>query len=165
MYCSKCGCKVESSQKNCPNCGALADGIEYCGGFWGLVGEEPKKQVIPELVSQDNVKINNSGKVQIEKLKRKYKSQRTVLLAVIIIFLVVSAVQTVRLIFAEKNYEKFEIQYQELQEDYNEVTQENEQVNEQYQELQEDYNEIVQERKVLNEQIEEMEEIEEIDND
>lgn len=40
MYCKICGCKIKSGMKRCPDCGADVSDIEYCGGFWGLVGED-----------------------------------------------------------------------------------------------------------------------------
>jgi Sec-independent protein translocase protein TatA/RNA polymerase subunit RPABC4/transcription elongation factor Spt4 len=41
MYCKKCGCRLSSSAKVCPECGCEAT-TEYCGGFWGIVGENSK---------------------------------------------------------------------------------------------------------------------------
>lgn len=39
MYCSKCGARVSGSA--CGNCGTPVTPADYCGGFWGLVGETP----------------------------------------------------------------------------------------------------------------------------
>ena len=48
MYCQKCGCKINKNDKKCLNCGKKVE-LEYCGGFWGLVGEEidqsPKREI------------------------------------------------------------------------------------------------------------------------
>lgn len=49
MYCGKCGCKIRNGEVKCSNCGADVTEIEYCGGFWGLVGEDEKKVVVPEI--------------------------------------------------------------------------------------------------------------------
>lgn len=38
MFCLKCGAKVPQGMKQCLKCGAPIED-EYCGGFWGLVGE------------------------------------------------------------------------------------------------------------------------------
>lgn len=43
MFCKKCGRKIRSGEKKCPSCGTSSNQAEYCGGFWGLVGEEPKQ--------------------------------------------------------------------------------------------------------------------------
>lgn len=45
MFCRKCGIKLNAGEKTCRNCGASVELAEYCGGFWGLVGEEKKTDV------------------------------------------------------------------------------------------------------------------------
>lgn len=41
MYCKKCGRKLTEGQSSCSNCGEPAETAEICGGFWGLINEEP----------------------------------------------------------------------------------------------------------------------------
>ena len=43
MYCRKCGYKIQKRNGRCPQCGEPVETAEYCGGFWGLVGEEKKE--------------------------------------------------------------------------------------------------------------------------
>ena len=43
MFCNKCGHKLTNTSA-CPNCGAPTGYAEYCGGFWGLVGDPPQMQ-------------------------------------------------------------------------------------------------------------------------
>lgn len=47
MYCSKCGCKIHAGENVCSNCRTALKDIEYCGGFWGLVGQNiPEDKVV-----------------------------------------------------------------------------------------------------------------------
>ncbi len=46
MYCKNCGCKINTGEKRCSDCGTDIKEIEYCGGFWGLVGEEEKVKTL-----------------------------------------------------------------------------------------------------------------------
>ena len=41
MFCGKCGAKISPENSRCESCGAPAEYAEYCGGFWGLVGQTP----------------------------------------------------------------------------------------------------------------------------
>lgn len=38
MYCKKCGFKIKTDMKTCPNCGETVDYSEYCSGFYGILG-------------------------------------------------------------------------------------------------------------------------------
>ncbi|MGN1165611.1 MAG: hypothetical protein ACI4S2_04190 [Lachnospiraceae bacterium] len=70
MYCKKCGCKINAGEKKCSDCGMEVTGIEYSGGFWGLVGEEEKsitdfRAEQSEVTSQE---ISNTEEVKESKL-------------------------------------------------------------------------------------------------
>ena len=41
MFCNNCGKKIKPGALKC-SCGAPVEKMEYCGGFWGLVGKNPK---------------------------------------------------------------------------------------------------------------------------
>ena len=49
MYCKNCGCKISTEEKRCSDCGIDIKEIEYCGGFWGLVGEEGKVKTLTSI--------------------------------------------------------------------------------------------------------------------
>ena len=42
MFCNNCGKKIKAGAVRC-SCGAPVEQMEYCGGFWGLVGKKPEK--------------------------------------------------------------------------------------------------------------------------
>ena len=42
MFCNNCGKKIKAGSSRC-SCGAPVEQMEYCGGFWGLVGKKPEK--------------------------------------------------------------------------------------------------------------------------
>ena len=55
MFCSKCGSRLDGDAATCRQCGAAADAAEYCGGFWGLVGEKnaPGKTSAPKTRNEE----------------------------------------------------------------------------------------------------------------
>ena len=53
MYCKHCGYEVGLKDVKCRHCGTELEGLEVCGGFWGLVGKEPEAAVIPAVAVQE----------------------------------------------------------------------------------------------------------------
>ncbi len=66
MYCQKCGCKISKNDKKCPNCGKKVE-LEYCGGFWGLVGEEREQSPKREIEKQKEVTKEIPEEIPVEK--------------------------------------------------------------------------------------------------
>ena len=66
MYCQKCGCKIKKNDKKCPNCGKKVE-LEYCGGFWGLVGEEIEQSPKREIEKQKEVTKEIPEEIPVEK--------------------------------------------------------------------------------------------------
>ena len=66
MYCQKCGCKISKNDKKCPNCGKKVE-LEYCGGFWGLVGEEIEQSPKREIEKQKEVTKEIPEEIPVEK--------------------------------------------------------------------------------------------------
>lgn len=44
MYCKKCGFKLTAGSRVCAECGTDNANVEYCGGFWGLVGKNENEK-------------------------------------------------------------------------------------------------------------------------
>ena len=66
MYCQKCGCKISKNDKKCPNCGKKVV-LEYCGGFWALVGEEIEQSPKREIKKQKEVTKEIPEEIPVEK--------------------------------------------------------------------------------------------------
>ena len=66
MYCQKCGCKISKNDKKCPNCGKKVV-LEYCGGFWALVGEEIEQSPKREIEKQKEVTKEIPEEIPVEK--------------------------------------------------------------------------------------------------
>lgn len=52
MYCKKCGIRIKEGQEKCPECGTEQDKPEYCGGFWGLVGDQREDEASRQIQKQ-----------------------------------------------------------------------------------------------------------------
>ena len=52
MYCKKCGIRIKEGQEKCPECGTEQDKPEYCGGFWGLVGDRREDEASRQIQKQ-----------------------------------------------------------------------------------------------------------------
>ena len=113
MYCSYCGCKLDSAAKKCPSCGNDARS-EYCGGFWGLVGE--KEQQKPEPVeekkdaqenqimpvdSESKEKSNDMKKALPDngmlKVEKKKQIRQKIVTGILLVSILLCIIQTVRL--------------------------------------------------------------------
>ena len=136
MYCKKCGCKVTEKEKKCPNCGRSVE-IEYCGGFWGLVGEEKKQsegcqnkntdtissEVVVKKEKQeegDTATEKEYKKILIAKkiLNKKYKKLKKrsgICIGVLIIALILQSVSMVTVINEKEN---IETKYESLSNNY-----------------------------------------------
>ena len=136
MYCQKCGCKVTEKEKKCPNCGRNVE-IEYCGGFWGLVGEEKKQSEISQNKNTDPVsseitikkekqeemdtvtekeykKILTAKKV-LNKRYKKLKKRSGICIGILVIALILQSVSMVTVINEKAD---IETKYETLSDDY-----------------------------------------------
>lgn len=123
MYCKKCGCKIKSGQRCCSDCGIETSNIEYCGGFWGLVGEDNKKEHVPIIEEIHPQKNQDNEKQDILVVKEKYKKgqnrkKRKLLNYVIFVLLTICVIQTVRISVVSHKYEKQQVRYRLLSEKY-----------------------------------------------
>ncbi len=152
MYCMKCGCKIVPKSMKCSNCGADSTRVEYCGGFWGLVGSSKivndEIQYDKEMQTFEVPKEKRGQKTENEllsKIKENSKKQKLIisfLLGVVIIMLAVCIVQTFRSkSYARKydssknTYSTLDIEYQDLKKKYDALTIEFESLQQQNKEL------------------------------
>ena len=132
MYCAKCGCKIQAGENVCSNCRAVLNNAEYCGGFWGLVGQNipEEKAVTVETIPDtemsdaseegysDNRPKTNSSKSDITPdSKEDITSTPTAtnggnnrlfllgLCACTVFFMLLSIVQSIRLVSYKAKYE------------------------------------------------------------
>lgn len=168
MYCIKCGCKFNTGDKKCSECGAEITGIEYSGGFWGLVGEDEKRMSIAQLDEPMEPKKENIEQVQKEKpkvvkkavdeeklneellttikkdshIKRKYKKKIQLLSGILIILVLVCLIQTVRGFLLSKKYKNTQTEYETLNQEYQDLYTTNTALSTQYEELTEQYEKL-----------------------
>ena len=70
MFCNKCGQKLATKAKVCSNCGAPSKRAEYCGGFWGLVGEKPPVAPAPVSRRETAAPVQTGRAASVKKRKR-----------------------------------------------------------------------------------------------
>lgn len=152
MYCKKCGYKLMSGKRVCGNCGEPVDSAEYCGGFWGLVGEVPSP--IVEKEASDSTRFqkqeNDTGKKgagsqapesHTQRKQSSGKSKRKMFLAPLVIcnvLLLAVIVQSVRMSSVSERLSEKKEEYDELQEKYHAVVEEYKDLSEQITELSEE---------------------------
>ena len=125
MYCENCGRRVDFDDKKCPDCGIEIEEIEYCGGFWGLIGEkkhETEQKTIKSVeneveiertqekssVSMKEIDTKTSTKALKSKRENK-KGNHSVAFVVAIIFLLsVCLIQTVRISSASRKADMYQ---------------------------------------------------------
>ena len=72
MFCLKCGYKLKHESTRCLNCGENVSEFEYCGGFWGLVGNKKTENesedgcVDKALGMEDKSENGGEGRVHIK---------------------------------------------------------------------------------------------------
>ena len=126
MYCSKCGRKLNKNDGICPECGIEA-AEEYCGGFWGLVGNDanpvvqrPKQQVSPaagditalmkaepEKAKDADPEVERAMRAA-EKWENKYLLSRKFFCVVIAAILLFSLIQTINVSVKKSKIHKLE---------------------------------------------------------
>ncbi len=134
MYCSKCGCKIHAGEDVCSNCHAALNNVEYCGGFWGLVGRNipEEKAVTAETIptkpdtetsdvseagysdnkpktnttESDNTNIGKEGTTPASKAANKDNNRLFLigLCACTVFFMLLSIVQSIRLTSYKAKY-------------------------------------------------------------
>lgn len=131
MYCQKCGCKINMEERRCSDCGTDVKGNEYCGGFWGLVGEEEK---VRTFTPQGE---NSKEELEKDRTIRKYKSLKLFLVEVvlILILMVVCLLQFVQISQISKQFDKLYQVCEELGGDYQELNDKYTEIKEQVEEL------------------------------
>lgn len=151
MYCKKCGCKILMEEK-CPECGTDVTEVEYCGGFWGLVGkteleDETAKDPADGIIKEEKAKppvcknqeitfpvkkektsaIKEQGSEKKQRKKRAVRQRKRILIASILcliaILTAVCAIQSVRLFRRTAAYEKYKSEYEILEEKYDKLEQ------------------------------------------
>lgn len=181
MYCKKCGCRINYGEQICSNCGTEVTSIEYCGGFWNLVGEIDQIEKIKEDESNNNknqsirkneYKRNEEKRIEIcessdKKLKnyqnsaqrkekdkrigRVYKNRIKILSYVLVVFILLTVIQTVRFASFSKRYKKSQNEYQILNEEYQELDLQYKNLDSKYNNLNSEYNNLKKEYDQLNE--------------
>ena len=153
MYCSFCGCKLDATAQRCPSCGQNAR-VEFCGGFWGLVGEQKKQEVmsveketeIKKIKSTSDVKRTeehvadikpeeNRRRERARQRKKRQQIKRKIIAGIIGVLFVMCAIQTVRLSSEHKKYIEVQNNYSEIKGEYENLQGELKSVSEEKQEL------------------------------
>lgn len=171
MYCQKCGCRVKRTDEKCPNCGSVVS-LEYCGGFWGLVGEEPKSRSnsVKRNLQQEDMgkrlfqaeeekteaeqKQNEAEKEKekyrhllMEKRKVNEKNRKVlkILTAALGVLLIVCVLESAFLLyknFVQENYRNLSADYEALEENYKILEDKYEALNQKYAKMDKKYLEI-----------------------
>lgn len=122
MYCAKCGYKVLKNARQCQNCGASVEGIEYCGGFWGLVNreEDQLKRDYEKTVDFEQKEISvpvekKEKDILVQSVKMHERKQNNIFLKFICILLVFGIlVQSGRVIHLSKELKHQKVLNQEM---------------------------------------------------
>lgn len=168
MYCVKCGCKINPGEKRCPDCGLEVTETEYCGGFWGLVGEEEnkmtalqsnrehKKERTEQIKETDTKAVKTAEDKTTEKLnmelqerrkkelrlKRAYKERMQLLSGILIAVLLICLIQTVRVSLTSGKYKKLQAEYDILTENNETLHNAYTKLNKKYREIKSEYEEL-----------------------
>ena len=114
MYCKKCGCRINGNESRCTECGTEISRVEYCGGFWGLVGVDNKKVEIPVIENVKRTPVEYKTKVS-----KKQKSSVATILVVLVMALALALAGTGMFLYKTmENYKLLQVQYEELLEEY-----------------------------------------------
>lgn len=135
MYCKKCGCKIKSEEKYCSDCGAEVGNIEYCGGFWGLVGEEKEKIDIPDIKPVEPEKIieeNKKAALKEHPVSKRKNKRKNRMMYVGIALLIICVIQTIRVSSISRKYEFQKMRYNNLKQNYDELIIEKENIKKEY---------------------------------
>lgn len=122
MFCKKCGMKCDSSRETCVNCGYPIAGDEYCGGFWGLVGEKPPVAAMRKTSEAVGADIITGSAQNVKKQKRNPG-----ILIVGIVLLGIAAIEAGFLLKNTKQLKETTAKYEELNEKYSALLEEQEQ--------------------------------------
>lgn len=120
MYCKKCGCRLNKGNSKCPDCGVKVTEIEYCGGFWGLVGERGKNDGQADIDRSEKLMIP-AKKESNTKIKQKFVLKVRILIFLLIVTAIICLVQTIRVLEISKRYDKLGEKYEILYENYKEL--------------------------------------------
>lgn len=108
MYCKKCGHRINIEDNKCIECGMQIRGIEYNGGFWGMVGDVKEDKRLEPLETKMNGNGSNPSK------SKKYKRTIKRLILLIVVLLGISLLQTVYIVKLSKSYAEILTSYEEL---------------------------------------------------
>lgn len=122
MFCKKCGMKCDSSHAACANCGYPTGEEEYCGGFWGLVGEKPPVPAVRKPVETVDADVAACSTKKVKKQKLN-----PVFLAAGIILLGAAVIETGLLVKNTKQLKSVTAKYEELEQKYTDLLEEQEQ--------------------------------------
>lgn len=77
MFCNKCGKKLSGREGVCKNCGTPAEYEQYCGGFHGLVKEEP---ALERMAYGDHMAASNSCENRLKEEEEEKMKRNTLIL-------------------------------------------------------------------------------------
>lgn len=151
MYCSYCGCKLDSTAKKCPSCGNDARS-EYCGGFWGLVGEkEPQKpepaaekknveetQIMPADSTNEEKSVDMEKAISdncIVRVEKKKRTSQKIVTGILLVSVLLCIIQTVRLTVSNRKISDMREKNETISQEYEKMLMEKEEVEKKCSEL------------------------------
>ncbi len=147
MYCKKCGCKVETGDKKCRDCGTPVTEIEYCGGFWGLT-ESSERIKAGKAPSKDKEYEELKARVrEEEKTKKKYGLCMRIISGIAAVLLIFCLIQTVRLSLLNRKIENnsddiYKTKYEHLRRRSKDLANDYGLLNDRFEDLKDEYKEI-----------------------
>ena len=79
MYCKKCGIRIKEGQEKCPECGTEQDKPEYCGGFWGLIGNQREDEASRQIQKQPEEGTSRQLQQHLEEISSQLQQQKELL--------------------------------------------------------------------------------------
>lgn len=126
MFCAKCGRKLSSKDELCKNCGVSTEIADRCGGFFGLIDEEPAKRaaaapaatVAPKISNQELERYHKHMKEEVmEEMRQKALIVVSALCAVLLIVVIILAIS----LLGEEPVARTEINAQDIVESIEEI--------------------------------------------
>lgn len=79
VYCKKCGIRIKEGQEKCPECGTEQDKPEYCGGFWGLIGNQREDEASRQIQKQPEEGTSRQLQQHLEEISSQLQQQKELL--------------------------------------------------------------------------------------
>lgn len=158
MYCLKCGKKISLGEEQCSECGTKISGNEYCGGFWGLVGEDNKIERNSKPCDPIKV-VNESENEELRKtikkdafIKKKYRKKTQILSVFLIVLVAVCFAQIVFCSVTIKNYQNTKKENQNLYQQNQELIDSNDELSNQLKNLEKRYSYMENQKNMFEEE-------------